>query len=165
MVNHDPLQYRADICERIASARLHAGLTQKQLAVTIGSNPRTVRAWEAGVVPSADWIGLVADACRVSVEYLIGRPDGETVYLINRRIEADLLRDESPPDERTWNRLARLGSIADRDLASAETQEQWVDRIRKVWQHVDVRSHRSGDDDQENAELARHGNTARRRSR
>lgn len=132
---HDHLQYRAAICERVAEARTRANLTQTQLAARIGSAPRTVRGWESGVVPSADWIGLIADACDVSAEWLIGRPHGETVCLINRRIETELLAT-TQPTKATQHRLSRLSTTADRDLQSIETVEKFSARIAAVWNHL-----------------------------
>lgn len=135
-MHFDREQYRAAICERIGVARVAARLTQSDLATKIGGALRTVRSWEKGVVPSADWIGVIADACSVSAEWLIGRPHGDHVPLINRRVETLLLGAEDL-DESTKHRRARLATIADAGLEAVPTLEEFALRVARVWTHLD----------------------------
>jgi transcriptional regulator with XRE-family HTH domain len=65
---------RAPLGERIAAARLEAGLTQQQLADKLGVSQRVVTYWEreaAGL--RADQLAKLAEALGVSADFFLGR--------------------------------------------------------------------------------------------
>jgi transcriptional regulator with XRE-family HTH domain len=65
---------RAALGERIAAARLEAGLTQQQLADKLGVTQRVVTYWEreaAGL--RADQLAKLAEALGVSADFFLGR--------------------------------------------------------------------------------------------
>ena len=47
-LGHDPNPVPRSLPERLRAARLASGLSQKGLALRLGLDPSTVRAWEAG---------------------------------------------------------------------------------------------------------------------
>jgi transcriptional regulator with XRE-family HTH domain len=60
--------------ERIAQARLQAGLTQKQLAERLGTTQRVITYWEREAVSlRADQLTQLTEALGVSADYLLGR--------------------------------------------------------------------------------------------
>lgn len=62
------------LSERIAQARVRAGLTQSDLATAIGSQLRSFLNWESGArAPDIDTLIRISDALNVSVEWLLGR--------------------------------------------------------------------------------------------
>jgi len=65
---------RPQLGERIAEARLQAGLTQKQLAAKLGTTQRVVTYWEREAVGlRADQLAQLAEALNVSADYFLGR--------------------------------------------------------------------------------------------
>ena len=58
---------------RIAEARMARGLSQKDLAVLLGTSQQTVQRWESGVTdPKIGQIQAVSAALGVTVSYLLG---------------------------------------------------------------------------------------------
>ena len=52
------------------------GITQKQLAINIGSSQGNVADWKSGrATPSIDKLPLIADYLNTSVDYLLGRSE------------------------------------------------------------------------------------------
>jgi len=67
------------IGDRIRSARDRAGLTQRGLAALVDCNAFQVSRWERGAAsPRADTCAKLAEALRVSADWLIGRPADST---------------------------------------------------------------------------------------
>jgi transcriptional regulator with XRE-family HTH domain len=67
---------RPQLGERIAQARLQAGLTQKQLADKLGTTQRVVTYWEREAVGlRADQLAQLAEALGVSADYFLGRDE------------------------------------------------------------------------------------------
>jgi transcriptional regulator with XRE-family HTH domain len=65
---------RPQLGERIAQARLQAGLTQKQLAHKLGTTQRVVTYWEREAVGlRAAQLAQLAEALGVSADYFLGR--------------------------------------------------------------------------------------------
>ena len=65
-----------DFAERLKLLRKENGVTQKQLADSIGVTERAVRSYESGKMkPAFDAINSLADTFRVSADYLLGRSD------------------------------------------------------------------------------------------
>lgn len=64
---------RHEICERIATARNQAGLTQPELADVLEVHWRTIANWESRKNPTVPWNRLaeVADALGVTREWLM----------------------------------------------------------------------------------------------
>ena len=64
------------IANKIKELRMLRGITQKQLAETIGVQPVTLQRFEYGTVrPSLDTLIALADYFGVSIDYLCGRTD------------------------------------------------------------------------------------------
>ena len=58
---------------RIKEARERVGLTQKELADSLGIKPSTFNGYEKGTHdPKSDILMAIADKCGVSVDYLLG---------------------------------------------------------------------------------------------
>ena len=58
----------------IRAARAQKGLTQKQLAELVGINPSTFNGYEKGNHdPKSNLLIKIADACDVSLDFLLGR--------------------------------------------------------------------------------------------
>jgi transcriptional regulator with XRE-family HTH domain len=69
---------RSPLGERIAAARLEAGLTQAQLADKLGTTQRVVTYWEREAVGlRSDQLGQLAEALGVSADYFLGRNSDE----------------------------------------------------------------------------------------
>ncbi|MGI9115826.1 MAG: helix-turn-helix domain-containing protein [Chthoniobacterales bacterium] len=65
---------RPQLGERIAQARLQAGLTQAQLAEKLDTSQRVVTYWEREAVGlRADQLAKLAEALGVSADYFLGR--------------------------------------------------------------------------------------------
>lgn len=63
-----------DFAERLKLLRKENGVTQKQLADSIGVTERAVRSYESGKMkPAFDAINSLADTFDVSADYLLGR--------------------------------------------------------------------------------------------
>jgi transcriptional regulator with XRE-family HTH domain len=63
---------RREIGARIRRARIHAGLTQMQLAERVGRDHRTIHRWEyAHRVPSLTDLLLLADALDIPLAELV----------------------------------------------------------------------------------------------
>lgn len=61
---------------RIREARKSRGLTQTQLADTLGTSQGWLSQWERGTrTPSVDWLSRLADALGVSMDWLAGRTE------------------------------------------------------------------------------------------
>ena len=64
--------------ERLRLARMRCGLGQKQLGEMIGLIKTAISAYETGSkVPKLATVCLLADALDTSIDYLVGRTDGE----------------------------------------------------------------------------------------
>jgi transcriptional regulator with XRE-family HTH domain len=62
---------KSQISERIRAARLAAGLTQAQLAATLGTHQSVVAGWERGLAPRAYRLPQIAAALGVTVDALV----------------------------------------------------------------------------------------------
>jgi transcriptional regulator with XRE-family HTH domain len=67
---------RSPLGARLAAARLHAGLTQRQLADKLGLSQRVIAHWETQSVGlRADQLTALADALNVTTDFLLGREE------------------------------------------------------------------------------------------
>jgi transcriptional regulator with XRE-family HTH domain len=67
-------QQRSQLGERIAQARLQAGLTQKQLAQRLGTTQRVITYWEREAVGlRAEQLAQLSEALGVSADFFLGR--------------------------------------------------------------------------------------------
>lgn len=62
---------------RITSARKNMGLNQRELAKRMGVHPPVLNRYELGLIESPSITNLlkIADACNVTMDYLVGRGD------------------------------------------------------------------------------------------
>lgn len=69
---------------RLKSLRRKAGLTQAQFSEKVGVHLQTVSKWERGVSePDLSVLGEIAAALGISLETLLGAPEGENTYTGN----------------------------------------------------------------------------------
>ena len=69
---------------RLKSLRREAGLTQAQFSEKVGVHLQTVSKWERGVSePDFSVLGEIAAALGISLETLLGAPEGENTYTGN----------------------------------------------------------------------------------
>ena len=74
-----PILKRTSLGERIATARQHAGLTQKELADRVKVTQRVIAYWEREAVSlRAEQIDALATALNVSADSLVGRKASKT---------------------------------------------------------------------------------------
>lgn len=100
----------------IREAREKAGLTQKELAAIVGVHPSTFNGYEKGNHdPKSDLLAKIADACGVTVDYLLGKSERPTPVPENEPISS--------------NRQALLDAIKSMD---EETANAVLDIIRSV---------------------------------
>ena len=88
---------------RVKTVRLAKGMTQQELADTLGVHVMQVSKWERGaMMPSAESLSALGDVLTVSVDYLIGRVN-----------EAQSVTDELdlPAHEREILAILRRGDI------------------------------------------------------
>lgn len=115
--------YRSAIGARISTARRGAGLSQRELARQLGTNERAVRGWELGEhLPVADMLGRIAAITRRSADWILGRPDGDFVCLINTTLEHGILSG-GKPDMDTLVRALRVSIVADAAVESVTVGE------------------------------------------
>lgn len=81
-----------DILRRL---RKENGLTGEQLGHLFGVAKTTISAWERGVnFPKADMIKKIADFFNVSVDYLMGNPGNDELYINPKYIDVSGLSEE-----------------------------------------------------------------------
>jgi len=69
-----PSRKRTPLGQHIADARLHAGLTQTELASRVGVSQRVIAYWEREAVSlRPDQIDALADALTITADDLLGR--------------------------------------------------------------------------------------------
>jgi transcriptional regulator with XRE-family HTH domain len=74
-----PSRERTTLGERIVSARLHAGLTQTDLANKVGVTQRVIAYWEREAVSlRPEQVQSLADALDISADDLLGRKASKT---------------------------------------------------------------------------------------
>lgn len=93
---------------KLKEARERAGLTQKEVAISLNVSVQSISNWEVGNrEPSIETIGKICDVCHVSADELIGRvpfevkkeappekPDGVEY------VQIDLKKSSPAPDQR-----------------------------------------------------------------
>ena len=106
----------------IKEAREKAGFSQKELADMIGVAPNTFHGYESGKHdPKSDLLSKIAQACGVSVDYLLGV----------EKQNSPVLSDEAQRLARDYDELDDYGQRAVRAVADVE-----LDRIRKPASNV-----------------------------
>lgn len=71
------------LADRIKSLRESAGLTQAEIARTLGISRSGVNAWEMGLsVPSTQYIVELAKLFNVSTDYLLGMGSTSTISIV-----------------------------------------------------------------------------------
>jgi transcriptional regulator with XRE-family HTH domain len=58
------------VAERIRACRERLGLSQRDLALAVGTSQTSVSAWETGVVPRGASLKALAEAFKVSIDWL-----------------------------------------------------------------------------------------------
>ena len=121
MARQDKLSDRRNIGERIKSARLKAGFTQRELAKKLDVSAGAVGQWETGGVPATERLATIADQLAVSLDWLLGksRHDGQTGG-VGKQVEDDLrLVDE-----------ARQLGVNLRTVVAEARQRRWLEENR-----------------------------------
>ena len=71
------------LADRIKSLRESVGLTQAEIARTLGISRSGVNAWEMGLsVPSTQYIVELAKLFNVSTDYLLGMENTSTISIV-----------------------------------------------------------------------------------
>lgn len=97
----------------IREAREKAGYSQKELAEMIGVAPNTFHGYESGKHdPKSDLLLKIADACKVSVDFLLGAKETKG--------KAPSLSDGAQRLARDYDTLDKWGKKAVRDLVDTE---------------------------------------------
>lgn len=143
------LLYRHAIGGRLALARKSRGMGQQELADQIGVSKSVVSNWERGIsCPPADTLGILGDALRCSVEWIIGTPSGEDrVCLIDTQAEGLLLAADRV-DREFQVRQARLATIAHVASERVATVEALGERVARVMDRRRELEHSTDDEHQ-----------------
>ena len=89
-----------DVKERIRKARKSSGLSQHQLADSLGLSFMTIRRWESGEVsPRIDEIQKIAKTLNTSAEYLLGFSNNPNVIEPHQNISNVLTLADKAADE------------------------------------------------------------------
>lgn len=87
---------------RIKEARERAGYSQKELAEIIGVAQNTLHGYESGKHdPKSELLSLIADACNVTVDFLLGRT-------VDEKETPPAISDEEQLDNELIDRLCSL---------------------------------------------------------
>lgn len=79
-----------DICNKIKQLRLHAGLTQDQLAGKLGISPQAVSKWENGIaLPDITLLPALAGELGVSIDELFDLTVEQKLHRIERRMDIE----------------------------------------------------------------------------
>jgi transcriptional regulator with XRE-family HTH domain len=122
----DNASERRQIGERIKSARMSAGFTQRALATKLDISAGAVGQWETGGGPATERLAMLADILGVSLDWLLGtsgqaaKPAGterdmqEDVRLVEeaRHLGVDLRRVVAEARQQRWVEENR-GALAD----------------------------------------------------
>lgn len=103
--------------ERIISARKKAGLTQEQLAATIGVKRAVISKYETGAIePSISQLQKISDALNVSISYLLGANDDPDKSSFNSvafdlAIREHIIQEKELIEDSKSNLALRLSAI------------------------------------------------------
>ncbi len=68
--------------ERLKECRKSENITQKKLAIQIGRTEDCIHDWECGrSEPSIDDIIAIANALKISTDYLLGNDENNNIYM------------------------------------------------------------------------------------
>ena len=73
------------------------GLSPTSVCKAIGLSNATATGWKSGTLPKADVLVKLADYLNVSVDYLLGRSDGEQMFFELKQT-VDEMRQKNAPD-------------------------------------------------------------------
>ena len=107
---------------RLKSLRREAGLTQAQFSEKVGVHLQTVSKWERGVSePDFSVLGEIAAALGISLETLLGVPEGENTYTGNFDIVVfgEVLAERRRRQGESQEKLAEWAGV------SAATVSKW----------------------------------------
>lgn len=113
-----------ELGERIRSARIRSGLSQRELARRLGVSPGAVGQWELGVhSPSRSRLSVLAKTLRVQVEWLL-----QTSPRMANRFPAETDRTD---DLRLLDEARHLGVDLHQVVAEAR-QRRWLEENREA---------------------------------
>lgn len=138
-----PSERRAVIARRLAEARRSAGLTGKQVCLSIKRGRSTLQEWESGnTVPGADDLLALANLYNMSTDWLVGRDVEEGFFgLCDDRIRK-LIRDATDP-KAVYEYLPRLVVQISETVVAVPTATQMVRILDDAYQKlVDLERHR-----------------------
>lgn len=105
---------------RFRECREASGLTQKYVALTLGVKGPSVSNWESGkTTPTTDNVAALAKLYNVSVDYLLGRDEGQSQT------------SPSPADRQRRDVEAMLRAMSDADLEKVYDYVRFVAQNKK----------------------------------
>ena len=105
---------------RFRECREASGLTQKYVALTLGVKGPSVSNWESGkTTPTTDNVAALAKLYNVSVDYLLGRDEGQPQPAL------------SPADRQRRDVEAMLRAMSDADLEKVYDYVRFVAQNKK----------------------------------
>ena len=128
----DEDEYRRRIGQRLKEARARAGVPQQAVVELLGVGPNALTHWENGkALPKADQLGHLADLYHCSLDWLIGRPGSDDVYLICPR--ARKIVAEADTKRRLVEALSYLTFAAERDsIATTDPKLMWHEQAEAL---------------------------------
>lgn len=134
-MRHDQHNPAMEISDRIRLARTRAGLSQTQLARTVGVTRGMVGQWETGKPPGRDKLVAIAGATGVTVPYLLGqepdpaglgpRMDTDTITLLK------LWHQLSPRQKRSHLELFRSSVALRKEMEAEARSKAPVDQVEE----------------------------------
>lgn len=105
---------------RFRECREASGLTQKYVALTLGVKGPSVSNWESGkTTPTTENIAALAKLYNVSVDYLLGRDEGQSQI------------SPSPADRQRRDVEAMLRAMSEADLEKVYDYARFITRDKK----------------------------------
>ena len=106
------------------AARRGSGLTQKQLAESLGVEPITVSRWERGVTsPSLPRLRRIAELTETTVSDLVRTPDAATSHAVELAALREELAETRELVDRVAQALERLAPARSSSSSSKACQE------------------------------------------
>lgn len=92
------------------------GTSPNAVCKAIGLSNATATGWKNGTLPKADVLVKIADVLHVSVDYLLGRTDGEQMFF-DLKQTVDEMRQKNAPDSEIKSVIAnKINQLSDSQL-------------------------------------------------
>ena len=96
----------------IKEARERVGLSQKELATSLGIKPTTFNGYENGTHdPKSDILVLIAKKCETSVDFLLGCTDDPTPQATIKKVPTENISESDPQKQRLLENYEALNPL------------------------------------------------------